>query len=911
MDVLIVFSFIVAILILLVAIGLVTYRQRSASAVPQDSPYFHTPLPPSSPLPPELAASVAAVNNRDYERATTPGPALVLAPSRPTQRHLLGRGQRPLFGDPSSHPGHREFQPISPQGRASTQAQTDVDFLTGLLRSDQPATITERPQPPAPEQSAVQPKAEPMLQTAIQRVSGDCHTYQRPAVWVNVPPPLAHKLVGRETIFVHLVEKLCAGHSMAVYTNGLPGVGKRALAIALVYDPKIQAHFSDGLLWAGLGPQPDIISLQNSWATALGADIRHVTEPKQRNEALRNAIGNRRFLLVLDDAWQLEAAQAMHCDNPQVVHLLTTRSRDLAHLFLGMESSLPLSPLEHEASWQLVKMLAPTMCDADPALARRLVQRMNGLPLALRLLAGYLVAPEPDLLPHTPLPVIEELADPRRRLATAEQRLTAAYTPAELVELLVRLTLDELVQLEPAAFDAFYALGTFAVQPAQFDQSAVAFVTEASPHIIAFFINRFLLEVQAGEGLSLPQAIADVARSAIPRGAWVRQVQYCLSIARRSPLNWRDIEMYFSQMAHTWSHLANNDASLLEFVLALSSYFEERGLWQHQLLWANRALVFAQAQGLATERGELLSMIGASYSALGRKQEALSYFEQALNIQRRMDAQSAQAATLNQLGILYSAMGQKREALGYYEQALLLQRKVEDHAGEARTLTNIGMIHAALGDKAQALEYYDQALPLQRKLEDKAGQAVTLISIGLVYAKSDKQRALSYYEQALPLQRLVGDTQGESVVLHNMGGIYAALGERHKALTYYEQAFSLRRKIGDKAGEASTLNSIGAIYLALGKREDALAVYEQSLVLLTQLGDRWHESMLRFNLAILFEQAGSLAAAEAQLVRAVSLSEVVSHPHLANQRAALARIRTLRQRGLTTTQSAAAPRFPA
>jgi tetratricopeptide (TPR) repeat protein len=730
-------------------------------------------------------------------------------------------------------------------------------------------------------------------------------------VWANVPPLLAYNLIGRDTFSEHLVQKLCTGHSMAIYTNGLPGVGKRALAVTLAHDPRIQSHFSDGLLWAGLGPQPDIISLQNSWATALGIDVRHLTEPKQRNEALRSAIGNRRLLLILDDAWQLEAAQAMRCDSPQVVYLVTTRSRDLAHLFVGMESSLLLPPLDNEASWQLVKMLAPIACDADPVLARRLVQRLNGLPLALRLLAGYLVAPEPNLLPNTPLPVVEELANPLHRLATAEQRLNAAYSQTEVVEYLVRLTLDELALLEPAALEVFYALGTFAPQPAQFDRSAVATVTRASSHVIALFINRFLLEAQAGEGLILPQAIADMALTAIPRGAWARQVQYCLSIARRTPLDWRDIEAHFPQIAHTWSHLANNDASLIDFVLALSGYFEERSLWQHQLLWANRALVFAQAHGLAAERGELLSIIGASYSALGRKQDALSYFEQALSIQRRMEAQSAQATTLNQLGILYSALGHKREALGYYEQALLLQRRVEDHAGEARTLTNMGMIHAAFGDSAQALEYYDQALPLQRKLEDKAGQAVTLTSIGLVYSKSDKQRALSYYEQALPLQRLVGDAQGESVVLHNMGGVYAALGERHKALTYYEQAFSLRRKIGDKTGEASTLNSIGSVYIALGKREDALAVYEQSLVLLVQLGDRWHESMLRFNLALLFEQAGSLAAAEAQLVRAVSLSEAVGHPHLANQRAGLARVRSLRQRGLTATRPLAAPRLPA
>ena len=45
--------------------------------------------------------------------------------------------------------------------------------------------------------------------------------------------------------------------------GGLPGVGKTALAAAIATDPDVQAHFADGILWAGLGKSPD---LRRSWA---------------------------------------------------------------------------------------------------------------------------------------------------------------------------------------------------------------------------------------------------------------------------------------------------------------------------------------------------------------------------------------------------------------------------------------------------------------------------------------------------------------------------------------------------------------------------------------------------------------------------------------------------------------------
>src|SRR5215470_11718762 len=52
--------------------------------------------------------------------------------------------------------------------------------------------------------------------------------------------------------------QLFARQSLALTAlDGLPGVGKTALAVAVSLDAAVQAHFADGILWAGLGPHPD------------------------------------------------------------------------------------------------------------------------------------------------------------------------------------------------------------------------------------------------------------------------------------------------------------------------------------------------------------------------------------------------------------------------------------------------------------------------------------------------------------------------------------------------------------------------------------------------------------------------------------------------------------------------------
>ncbi len=140
----------------------------------------------------------------------------------------------------------------------------------------------------------------------------------------NVPflapqrPP--YNIVGRNELVENLKKRLFIGDSLALCAlNGLPGVGKTALAIELAYDKEVLKHFSDGILWVGLGLQADVLSHLGIWANILGIsqnDIANLTNVEDRAKAIRNIIGLRRMLLVIDDAWNIEAALAFKLGGP-------------------------------------------------------------------------------------------------------------------------------------------------------------------------------------------------------------------------------------------------------------------------------------------------------------------------------------------------------------------------------------------------------------------------------------------------------------------------------------------------------------------------------------------------------------------------------------------------------------------
>ena len=73
-----------------------------------------------------------------------------------------------------------------------------------------------------------------------------------------------------------------------------------------------EEHFLDGILWVGLGPHPNILGLLNRWSALVWVPAAALAKLSPTVEAwglaLRTAIGERRLLIVIDDAWRIEEA---------------------------------------------------------------------------------------------------------------------------------------------------------------------------------------------------------------------------------------------------------------------------------------------------------------------------------------------------------------------------------------------------------------------------------------------------------------------------------------------------------------------------------------------------------------------------------------------------------------------------
>jgi tetratricopeptide (TPR) repeat protein len=694
-------------------------------------------------------------------------------------------------------------------------------------------------------------------------------------------PPLPSHFVGREDLVETLLNQLTSGKRLTFAAVGLPGVGKTALASAIAHHQRVLDHFSDGILWAGLGQQPDVMSALGNWAAALGLDESRLVELEQRRQAVRLAVGQQRLLLVIDDAWDLEAARTMRCGGPNCVHLLTSRDTALARAFAGAEQVFTIPALDDDSAFALLQQVAPEVYQADPTVVQQLAHAVGGLPLALELLGSYLARPESSLFASSRAKAVTKMSDPQQRLQLAQARLGGAGQAVTLQDT-IAFSLDGLRETESGrqAVNGFYALGAFAPKPETFSVEAAQIVTACDEAALALLVARNLVELQ-DEHLALHQALADVARTQLDEVAVTRHRDYYLALANDNREDWQRIGAAYGQIKWAWEKLPLTD--VLDFIWALRLYQGRQGLSADSLEWANRGLESARSTENKEAEGTLLNNIGHTYFNLGEREQALDYYNRALIISREAGDRAGVAQILNNIGLTHDNLGERELALEFYNRAVPMMEEVGDRAGLAIALNNIGLVHFGMGKRDEALEFYNRALPIADEVGNRGNTAQILTNIGSLYNSwGQRETALHYYDNALSLMEEVGDRAGLATLLNNMGMVHYNLGSLEQAADFFDRALSIHEEVRNNAGIAQVLNNIGMVQINLHEWESSIEFFNRALSISEEAGDRPVLANVLNNIGTAYYGLGQIEKSLHYFNRALPIMEQVGgRPNLA------------------------------
>ena len=209
-------------------------------------------------------------------------------------------------------------------------------------------------------------------------------------------PPLPATLITRNAVISDLKRNLLqpasppGGAPPCLALVGMPGVGKSVLATLLAHDPEVRARYPDGVLWATLGKQPDIVSVLLGWLSVLGGQPFNVASTESASAMVRGSLVTGRFLIVVDDAWTSESVEPFRVGGPECAMVLTTRDSMVARRFGG--KSQQIDKLAPDEALELLLKATEIECDSSERhSAERLVQVLEYLPLAIEI-AGAQIA---------------------------------------------------------------------------------------------------------------------------------------------------------------------------------------------------------------------------------------------------------------------------------------------------------------------------------------------------------------------------------------------------------------------------------------------------------------------------------------------------------------------------------------
>lgn len=347
------------------------------------------------------------------------------------------------------------------------------------------------------------------------------------------PLPIDHDLVGREEV-LHRVEQLITGEARqrTVALTGLPGIGKTALAITLVYDRYVREQFPDGVFWAGLGSKPRIAEHLSRWAMLLGlsgVDIAVLHSQEEWSKAIRTQIGARRMLLVIDDVWDIEDALAFKVGGRNCTHLITTRSPTVARAF-APNGTYVVQELSERDSFTLFMHLAPGAQEYEQETVQELVNAVGGLPLALTLMGKCLNIQMHSGQPRRIQAALQRLRDSEERLRLSKAQSPLDRPPALLPGVPISLQTvigvsDQL--LNEQARMMLRSLSVFPAKPNSFSEEAALAVSNYSVEVLDLLTDAGLLEGSGPGRYMLHRSIADYARASLQDGsAYKRFVEF-------------------------------------------------------------------------------------------------------------------------------------------------------------------------------------------------------------------------------------------------------------------------------------------------------------------------------------------------------------------------------------------------
>lgn len=517
----------------------------------------------------------------------------------------------------------------------------------------------------------------------------------------HIAPGLwAPQLTGRRALIAELRDHLSEG---VLIVSGTGGAGIGATSVARRLAVEAAAEYPDGCVLINLrGGEPAYLGALSSSQVQrriLRALLPSSPPLPETSTDLRKlyskTLAERRVLLILDDAASATQLRAL-LPRGNSTAIVTTQD-ELSSSFPKLYARA-LDGLDLESAYQMMAQTAPALADLSKSSLRHLVTRLQGVPLALRLVAP-LLGDHPRLSPRRlmqGLDIAQRRIEALRGSRTLDMAVNVAMETAyELLDYEIKPYFEALAVF-PAPFTAHAAATVWDVTLQQAEQildqlTALALIdhqVETSHYEIHHLVRLYAQELLLGQPDRAKDLVAryvelmmrDVIQAWAPSDS-ASAVADTYLIWEHIPTAWRRA----TGKDPGWPPAPNMERWVCNFPIHGQPALAEI-LTQEELRdWLTCALAAAESLQDFRMMGVHLGELGKVSAALGEDQAALAYFERQLAVAQEHETGDAEGEALMHVGVAYGALGDIQQANASWQRALtLFERTGDQRAGRIR-----------------------------------------------------------------------------------------------------------------------------------------------------------------------------------------------------------------------------------
>jgi len=275
-----------------------------------------------------------------------------------------------------------------------------------------------------------------------------------------------------------------------------------------------------------------------------------------------------------------------------------------------------------------------------------------------------------------------------------------------------------------------------------------------------------------------------------------------------------------------WAKDQQDAETALRLTTALWRLMEIKGFYREGCARLRMALGAPNAGNFPALRSKALSGLSVLAYRQGDLATAEKASRESLKLERAYGTRSGVANAINDLGNVSQQRGQYYRALRLYRVSLALERENGNTRGIAVALFNTGRQAMNLGKLDEAISDLEESLKLFDEARNQREASFALNSLGkLLHMKGRDEAALRNADRSLGIRRELGDQRGTAEAMRTRATVLIARCDFGTAFDLLKQSGEIVFDIGDQRGVAETLEHLALLANAQDSPAAAVVLY--------------------------------------------------------------------------------------